>query len=166
MPTVEDVVRVMNDYDERYGPRENPIYLFATGACAFFVPLGDGWGWKGFWDENNPHRPMQHKRAYNYHVSKIFHEIGIGAEIGEMADVPFKDDVYKGYFMREAEILWEYAEEHNLSPEDTKKHVEDLYTRAHAADRVIKMGDMHDDNLGFIDGRLVVIDVSHSDTPW
>lgn len=138
--------------------REYISGYFPSGAAAFFVHLNNEWGWKGFYrDHGGPLNYKGNSRDYNYTIAKYAAGFGVGAPVGEKCDVDIEGAIIPGYFQRVVQVANKL---HGEAYDKTYWHIADLRDEL----EYIGLGttDIDGRNAGYLDGKMVAIDISHS----
>jgi hypothetical protein len=121
--------------------RTSPWSSYNEGMYANFKKINDQWGLKFYHSKS--------MRDKTYHFQMIAHEIGRAPRLGDKFDLKTPDgsNAY-GYITECIDRLGYNIEE------EYESLISDL-------EEIMETWDMHDENVGYLNGNLVAIDFSH-----
>lgn len=163
MFTPADVLEKLSEIsDGRKVFAENSDYLncqaVPQGIAAMFVRLNGEWGWKGYYREREH---IEYDRDYNYTIASLAAKHGVGPDVGDKLDIILEGRAVRGFLQRIAEPVGHYL----YGEQPT---VEQLREKRILLKRLSELGfgtnDLHSANIGYLDGKMVALDLSHSDS--
>lgn len=139
---------------------------YSTGVSAKFVPLTQKWGFKMYLDRNEAY--------FTYFMQRLLHSFGCCPAVGQqMPPMQVDDETYYGYLVEIPMIPKYYHQE--TFPQSWDVQDREFYSRPYmqtmrALQNEIQhvlgepMNDLHPANIGFLNDRMVAIDVGQGMT--